>query len=78
MEYELVVARSLTVENAALSSKVSAQNANLEKLRAEVVDLPSLKKKLAKCKKLSERLAMAEKWSGCIKEHLDLASQTLD
>lgn len=42
MEYELVVARSLAAENAALSSKVSAQNAELEKLRAEVADLPGL------------------------------------
>ena len=50
MEYQLVVARFFVAENAALSSKVSAQNAELEKLRAEVAYLPGLKKKLAKFK----------------------------
>ena len=40
--------------------------------------MPGIKEKLAKCKDLSERLSMAEKWSGRIKEHLDLAGQTLD
>ena len=59
MEYKLVVARSQAVENVALSSKVSAQNVELERLRVELTQLPGLKEKLAKCKELSERLAMA-------------------
>ena len=59
MEYKLVVAHSQAVENVALSSKVSAQNVELERLRVELTQLPGLKEKLAKCKELSERLAMA-------------------
>lgn len=61
MEYVLVVARSLAVENDALSLMVSAQNVEQEKLRAELTELPRLKEKLAKCKELSERLALTEK-----------------
>ena len=73
MEYDLVVARSLAAKNATISLKVSSPNAELEKLRVEVVDLPDLNEKLAKCKDLSELLAMVEKWRGRIKEHLNLA-----
>ena len=61
MEYELVVARSQAAENAALSSKVLAQNAKVEKLKAKMIELPGLKKKLAKYKELFERLAIAER-----------------
>ena len=78
MEYDLVVARSLAAKNATISLKVSSPNAELEKLRVEVVDLPDLNEKLAKCKDLSELLAMVEKWRGRIKKHLNLAGRTLD
>lgn len=74
MEYELGVARSLAAQNDALSSKVSAQNVELEKLRAELTELLGLKENLAKCKQLSKNLAMAKKCRGHIKENLDLAS----
>ena len=51
MEYELVV----------------VQNAELERLRANLADLPVLKEKHAKCKELSERLALAERWRSRIR-----------
>lgn len=53
------VSRSQEAENAALSSKVSAQNAKLEKLRVELTEFPSLKEKLANCKELSKCLERA-------------------
>lgn len=80
MEYVLVVARSLAVENDALSLMVSAQNVEQEKLRAELTELPRLKEKLAKCKELSERLALTEKWSARINnqtQHNSLCSSPL-
>lgn len=62
MEYELVVQRTLAVENDNLSSNVAAKYAELERLQAELTDLPGLKEKLAKCKELFEHLALADKW----------------
>lgn len=47
MEYELVVARALAAENDSLSSKVAAENAELERLKTEVTDLRGMREKLA-------------------------------
>lgn len=60
----------------ALSSKVDAQNVELEKLWAEVIKLHSLKE--AKCKELFERLALTERWRKCIGEHLNTVGQKPD
>ena len=78
MEYEVAMVCTLTAAFDALSSKVEAQNAKLEKLRSNVTELPDLKEKLVKCKELSERLALAERWRTHIGERLDAAGQKLD
>lgn len=70
MEYELIVARALAAENDILSSKVAAHNAELERLKAELTDLPRLKEKLAKCQEHSKHLALADKWRSRIQENL--------
>ena len=57
----MVVVRTHAMEYDTLSSKVEAQNVELEELWAEVTELSGLKEKMAKCKELSEHLALAEK-----------------
>ena len=78
MEFELSLVRQHAVEYVALATKVEAQNAELEKLRADVGELLGLKEKLAKCKELFKRLALADKWRSRISEHLDTTDQAAD
>ena len=78
MVYKLAVVRTHVTKYEALSSKVEAQNVQLEKLKQEVTELPGLREKLAKCKKLSERLALAEIWRTRTEEHLDTTGPKMD